>query len=68
MKMQHSPHLKPLSRTVWLSADDNPWFVFPGPFRPGRYVVSFVGRAMDGMAPSAMKVYIADQAGAFSES
>ncbi|MGD0463543.1 MAG: hypothetical protein ABSB74_13745 [Tepidisphaeraceae bacterium] len=53
---------------LWESTDDNPWFLFAGPFRPGRYVVSFVGRALDGMPPSAMKLYIADQAGQFCES
>jgi hypothetical protein len=68
MKLQHSPHLKSLNRTLWESADDNPWFVLSGPFRPGRYVLSFVGRALDGTPPSAMKLYFADQAGQFRES
>jgi hypothetical protein len=68
MKLQHNPHLRPLNRTLWESTDDNPWFVFNGPFRPGRYVLSFVGRALDGTLPSAMKLYFADQAGQFFES
>jgi hypothetical protein len=67
MKTQHSPQLRPLNRTLWESIDDNPWFLFTGPFSPGRYVVSFVGRALNGTPPSAMKVYFADEAGHFSE-
>jgi hypothetical protein len=68
MKPQHSPHLRQLNRTLWESDDDDPWFVFGGPFRPGRYVISFVGRAIDGTPPSAMKLYFADQAGRFCDS
>jgi len=68
MKQQTSPHLRPLNRTLWESADDNPWFLFTGPFRPGRYIISFVGRALDGTPPSAMKLYFADHAGQFCES
>jgi hypothetical protein len=52
---------------LWESADDNPWFVIRGPFHPGRHVISFVGRALDGMPPTAIKLYLADDTGKFGD-
>jgi hypothetical protein len=66
-RLPRSPNLKPVTDTLWESGDADPWFGLSGKFRPGRYVLTFDGRAVEGSTPTAMKVYFADDSGRFSE-
>jgi hypothetical protein len=66
-RLPRSPNLKPVTDTLWESADADPWFHLTGKFGVGRYVLTFAGRATDGTTPTAMKIYFADDSGGFSE-
>lgn len=65
--MKYNPVLRQLSPTLYRSDDEDPWFLFEGPFERGTYELEFKARVLDDVPPSNMKLYYAHPDGAMSE-